>query len=51
MSGSTLSPTRRHTSPACLSFVALQVINVDAQLLKTRSGLPAGAVGGFSIQA
>jgi len=48
MSGSTLS-TSRHPSLARLSFVALQVINVDAQLLKTRSGLPTGTAGGFSI--
>jgi len=48
MSGSTLS-TSRHPSMARLSFAALQVINVDAQLLKTRSGLPTGAAGGFSF--
>jgi len=35
---------------ARLSFVALQV-NVDAQLLKTRSVCHAGTAGGFSIQA
>ncbi len=47
--GQTTLSTSRQPSMARLSFAALQVINVDAQLPKTRSGLPTGAAGGFSF--